>query len=221
MKQNLPPRQVAIRDPLVQRRVKAFKVPNQYIADAIVGYQGKEDKFEMIRVQPHQLPEGFSIVRMYEAPNIEGVYVVIEHPSFPEHVPGTDIPLLELILEGITVERVKEQPSLDPPRSHIPVIPLTEHPTDPLDPDELLALRRLLSEYQQGNPVKRPRKIKPVTDKTWARVDEEQPYADYRGLFILSNDPHSLDPASETISSVYMFGHHATQSLFWRYAGDM
>lgn len=90
-----------------KRHIKAFRATNDYVAKLIVGPAIiKEDRFTINQVRPGQLPEGFSIMgSWYEHPR-SCFYIIIEHPSFPEHTQGTPIPEIELEACDIQVDRV-------------------------------------------------------------------------------------------------------------------
>lgn len=103
----LPPVIVQSPAPLAKRHIKAFRATNEYVAKLIVGPALiKEDRFIINQVRPGQLPEGFLIAGSWYEHSKEGFFIVVEHPSFPGHKPGTDIPLIDLEAMDIEVERV-------------------------------------------------------------------------------------------------------------------
>lgn len=89
-----------------KRRIKAFRVPLSYVADQIVGYQGKADTFKICRMAPDLVPEGFKIVGCWFEHPRNDFYFQIEHPSFPEVASGEKLEAVEILIEEVEVGKV-------------------------------------------------------------------------------------------------------------------
>lgn len=99
----LPPHAVA--QPL--RRLKAFAVPENYVYDAVRGYQLNEKEFCIYRIVPGQIPMDAELVWIDFNPRKHEAYFVLEHPTFSEYTPGTTCEEIEpLMMETIPVKRV-------------------------------------------------------------------------------------------------------------------
>jgi hypothetical protein len=73
----------------VKKRLKAFRVPISYAVDSAIGYQRAEDQFSIFRIRPGTIPEGFQVSHVAVEYAKQSLYIVLEHPSFPEYEPGT------------------------------------------------------------------------------------------------------------------------------------
>lgn len=88
-----------------KRRLKAFRIPLNYLVDAVIGYQGKAEKFNAFRIKPGLIPEGFTLAWVAIEHSKQNAYIVIEHPSFPEYTMGTTCEEIAIQLEEFEVQK--------------------------------------------------------------------------------------------------------------------
>lgn len=97
-------------NPSDSRRQKAFRVPFSFLQGQLVGIQSDEPKFNVYRITPGLLPEGFKIVGVWQEHNKESqVFLLVEHPSFDPVPQGQQVPLIEITIDEIDVRRIEAQ----------------------------------------------------------------------------------------------------------------
>lgn len=89
-----------------KRHLKALRMPENYVYDAIRGYQGNEGVFNIFRVRPGLIPLDAKLVWITFDHTKHCAYVCIEHPSFPEYVPGKFCEEIPIELEELGVQRL-------------------------------------------------------------------------------------------------------------------
>jgi hypothetical protein len=142
-----------IEPPIRQKaRIKAFRVPTQFAIEQIINYQGNETHFKNFGYAGTEIPDGWKIWASgvwSEYIRGEGIFCVIEHPSFPEHELGSGpIPLIDFIVGEMEVSRIKSQD--DPPKLDFDQwkdsVGMSTYPDSP-------ALKALYQEYLQGQNI--------------------------------------------------------------------
>jgi hypothetical protein len=109
-KQILPPRKIVPMPVPQKARIKAFRVPTDFALQQILGYQGSSTFFKVMGYAGTEIPEDWKIWNVgvwCEYIRGEGIFCVIEHPSFPEHELGkSPIPIIDFIIGEMEVERM-------------------------------------------------------------------------------------------------------------------
>lgn len=100
------------------RRLKAFRLPENYVYDALRGYQGDADKFSIFRIRLGTIPLDAKLVFIKFDHTKHDAYICIEHPSFPEYRPGALCEEIKIELEVIEVAR-PNIPREDSPKENI------------------------------------------------------------------------------------------------------
>ncbi len=80
--------------PKNRARIRAFRVPMDYVFDVVRGYQGDADTFKIYGMAGENLPEGVKLWNQgawVEHVRGGGLYFIVEHESFPEHELGSGI----------------------------------------------------------------------------------------------------------------------------------
>jgi hypothetical protein len=92
-----------------KRRLRAFRMPENYVYDALRGYQGSEDRFNIFRVKLGTIPLDARLVWITFDHTKHCAYVCVEHPSFPEYTPGTICEEIPIVLEEFEVLKTKAE----------------------------------------------------------------------------------------------------------------
>lgn len=100
-----------------KRRIKAFRVTEDFAYDMIRGYQLDADAFKICRIRPGLIPLDAKLVWIDFDHTKHCVYACIEHESYPEYQPGTTCDEIPIEVEEIEVRKSAQDDAFRPPNA--------------------------------------------------------------------------------------------------------